>query len=173
MKKAFTVLLLLLFPLLHYGQSATGKKYDEEQICQQFEAATSYLSETKKFKENKIRVDTLIRDGWGYGYFANAYVAKKLNVAVKDVYNQDSNEIGKVYASFDGKAYLSGSNMNANCFSNTRKPNTLISKLDSDTILLRITTSRLGKEGAAGSMYLFFFDEKNNVESVHETPWIE
>lgn len=173
MKKVFIISFLLLLPLLHYGQSETGIKYDEALICQQLKAASSYLTETKKFKGNKIRVDTLIRDGWGYEYLANEYLANKLNVAIEDVYNQDKSEIGKVYASFEGKAYLSGYNVSPDCFSKTYKANTLISKLDSNTMLLHITTNRLGKEGSSGKTFLFFFDKMNNVESLHETSWIE
>ena len=53
-----------------------------------------------------------------------------------------------------------------------RKPNAIISKIDSETMLIQVTEKRLGKEGSSGRLYLFIFDN-SNIKKVLSKGWIE
>ncbi|MEJ8758384.1 hypothetical protein WG947_15330 [Pontibacter sp. H259] len=173
MKRTLILLIILSIPLLNYGNTTTHKSYDEKLVCQQLESALNYLSQNTDFKNCKFRIDTFIRDGWGYDSFANQYVAKKLNVQPDNVWMQDKSEVGKIYKNIEGKVYTSGYYLESACYSRKRRPNTLISKLDNKSMLIHITTGRLGKEGASGYNFLFFFDESYKVESFYQSSWIE
>jgi len=172
MKKPFIIFLLLLVPLLNFGQKVAGKELSEEIICQQLKTALLYLKNNDKLQGFNLKFDNLIRDGWGYGSFANLYAAKKLKVKPEELWSQDKSKIGEIFKSFEDKPFKSGSKVDLDCIPKSRTTNTVISKLDSNTMLLYVTTSRLGNEGSSGVIYLFFFDESNKVDSFQETSWI-
>ncbi len=166
-------MLLLLTPLLNFGQKVAAKKHSEEITCQQVRAAIWHLKHNENLKSFEFKFDNRILDGWGFdGPIANIYTAKKLNVKLEELWNQDKDKIGEIFKSFEDKPTNSGSKLKLDCLPKSRHKNTIISKLDNNTILLHVTYSKLGDEGSSGVIYLFFFDESNNVESFYETPWI-
>ncbi|WP_207431436.1 hypothetical protein [Sabulibacter ruber] len=173
MKKPFTIFLFLLILLLNFKQKVGSKELGREIICQQLKAALWDLKNNDKLKGFELKFDNRIRDGWGFdGPIANIYTAKKLNVKPEDLWSQDKDKIGEIFKSFEDKPFKSGSKVKLDCLPKSRHTNTIISKLDNSTMLLHVTYSRLGNEGLSGVIYLFFFDEFNNVESFYETSWI-
>ncbi|QHL87862.1 hypothetical protein GU926_10635 [Nibribacter ruber] len=172
MKKPILIFLLLLAPLVNFGRQGAGEKLNKELICQQLEAALMHLKSNTILKGFELKFDNRIRDGWGYGSFATLYTAKKLKVTPEELWNQDKSKIGEIFNSFEDKPFKSGSKMNLDCLSKSRCANTVISKIDSDTMLFYVTTNRLGEEGSSGVILLFCFDESNNIESFHKTSWI-
>ncbi len=172
MKKCFIIFIFLLIPLINNGQDIADKKISEEIICQQLNAATSHLKDKNLLKGFKLKFDNLIRDGWGYNALANSYTAKKLDVKPEELWSQDKSKIGEIFKSFEDKPFKSGSKVDLNCLPKSRNANTIISKMDNNTLLFHVTTSRLGDEGSSGVIFLFFYDESNNVESFYQTSWI-
>lgn len=162
---------LVTFPQCLLGQTDEGG-FGKDLVCTQIELIKDYIKADKEFRLTSFRIDTLIRDGWGYSLFANEYVANKLNVPEKEMWNQDRGEVGKLFKSLENKPYLSGDSPYLDCISGKRRPNMIISKVDYESILVNITTSRQGKEGASGQTYLFFFDGPK-IRSVFQANWIE
>ena len=171
MSKIIIFFVLVTFPQCLLGQTGEGG-FDKDLVCTQIELIKDYIKAEKKIGLTSIRIDTLIRDGWGYSFLANEYVASKLNVPEKEIWNQEKATVGKLFKSLENKPYLSGISPGLDCISEKRRPNVILSKVDNESMLVNITTSRLGKEGASGRAYLFIFDGAE-IRSVSQTSWIE
>ncbi|MFB9865493.1 hypothetical protein, partial [Rufibacter immobilis] len=113
MKKLLIILLLLLTPLLNFGQKVASKKLSEEIICLQVRAAILHLKQNDNLKSFDFKSDNRILEGWGFdGPIANIYTAKKLNVRLEDLWSQDKDKIGEIFKSFEDKPAKPGSKLN-------------------------------------------------------------
>ncbi|MEL0457435.1 hypothetical protein WJN01_14440 [Flavobacteriaceae bacterium SZ-1-7] len=103
---------------------------------------------------------------------APEYVAYKLNITVDSVFNSSSEEENKLWKMMENKAYMSGKSLELNCVNTkSRKPNVILSKMDKESLLIQVTTKRVGKQGASGRIYLFFFKD-GEIDKVVSESWI-
>ena len=111
---------MVTFPQCLLGQTDEGG-FDKDLVCTQIELIKDYIKAEKKIRLTPIRIDTLIRVGWGYSFLANDYVASKLNVPEKEIWNQDKKTVGKLFKSLENKPYLSGVSPSLDCISEKKK----------------------------------------------------
>lgn len=165
MKK--TILLLLLTTSV-YGQNS---ELIPDKLCEQIKSAIKYLKADKELKTRNFRFDSKIGNGWNYDMFSSEYVAHQLNVEKEEVFDLDNVKTYPIYKKLENtKRKIT--ELELDCVKKKRKPNAELSKLDKDNLLINVTINRVGKEGANGIAYLFFFENKE-ISKVYKTSWIE
>lgn len=165
-KILYTVLILLCY--------TSNAQQTNPDYCEQFRLAIDYIKKDKNAKIRLFAVDTLLRNGWNYNMFSTEYIATKLNLNEQKVISDKSEKAKRLWqrlennsSFYDGKAILC-----KDINTKRRKSNTIFSKLDDETLLVNLTTKRVGKEGSNGIAYLFFFDKKEIIK-VLKSSWIE
>lgn len=163
------ILLLLLLTTSVYGQNS--ELISDEQLCGQINSAVKYLKADKELKTRNFRFDSKIGNGWNYDMFSSEYVAHQLDVEKEDIFDLDNTKTYPIYKKLENtKRKIT--KLELDCLKKKRKPNAELSKLDKNNLLINVTTNRVGKEGANGIAYLFFF-ENGEISKVYKTSWIE
>ena len=163
------IILLLLFTTSIYGQNS--ELISDEELCGQIKSAIKYLKADKELNTRNFRFDSKIGNGWNYEMFLTEYVAYQLGIEKEKVYDFDKTKTNPIYKKLDNtKRKIS--ELELDCVKKKRKPNAELSKLDNDNLLINVTTNRVGKEGANGIAFLFFF-ENGRISEVYKTSWIE
>ena len=163
------IILLLLFTTSIYGQNS--ELISSEELCGQIKSAIKYLKADKELKTRNFRFDSKIGNGWNYEMFLTEYVAYQLGIEKEKVFDFDKTKTYPIFKKLENtKRKIS--ELELDCVKKKRKPNTELSKLDNDNLLINVTTNRVGKEGANGIAYLFFF-ENGRISEVYKTSWIE
>jgi hypothetical protein len=168
----YLLLIVLFFLFFSVYAQETQLLFNESLICNQIDQAIVHLKKNKKPKVSSIRFDTLVRDGCYYDSFFVEYLAFKLKTEPEKVFEQKQEVINEIAKQFSAKPYLSGFVSKFRCINKKKRPNAIISKLDEDTLLIHLTTSRLGKEGSSGVIYLFIFNN-GKIVKVYKNNWIE
>ncbi|WP_224996867.1 hypothetical protein [Cesiribacter sp. SM1] len=163
--------ILLVSPLLLFGQQ-DATIIDKDPLCHQIDLAIKHIKADKEIKTGALRIDPLIRDGWNYEAFATEYVANKLNETKEELPSLEAELTGPLWKSLENKPYLSGTYVDLGCIKKEKNPNLILSKLDDESLLVHLTTKKLGNEGSSGQTYLFFFED-SKVKSVISSSWIE
>jgi hypothetical protein len=163
------IILLFLLTTSIYGQNS--ELTSNKQLCEQIKLAVKYLKADKELKTRNFRFDSKIGNGWNYDMFSSEYVAHQLNVEKEEIFNLDNTKTYPIYKKLENtKRKIT--ELELDCVRKKRKPNAKLSKLDKNNLLIDITTNRVGKEGANGKAYLFFF-ENGEISKVYKTSWIE
>ena len=163
------IILLLLFTTSIYGQNS--ELISGEELCGQIKSAIKYLKADKELKTRNFRFDSKIGNGWNYEMFLTEYVAYQLGIEKEKVFDFDKTKTYPIFKKLENtKRKIS--ELELDCVKKKRKPNTELSKLDNDNLLINVTINRVGKEGANGIAYLFFF-ENGRISEVYKTSWIE
>ena len=170
MRNLITIILILISTISFSQNEAPFA--DEELICKQINSVTQYLKKDKTLKTRKIRFDQFIRDGWHYDSFAPDYISFKLQIPKEEVFTKNSEEINQIYDKITNSKIKTGKNLDLSCLKKRKKPNVVISKIDSETMLIEVTDKRLGKEGSSGKLYLFIFDN-SKIKKVFDKGWID
>jgi len=89
-----------------------------------------------------------------------------------DVFKSNSEKINSIYREIEKSNFKTGKMLEIDCLKKERKPNAIISKIDSETMLIEVTEKRVGKEGSSGKLYLFIFDN-SRIKKVIDKGWIE
>ncbi len=163
------IILLLLFTTSIYGQNS--EKISDGELCGQIKSAIKYLKADKELKTRNFKFISKIGNGWNYDMFSAEYVAHQLGIEKEKIFDLDKNKTYPIYKKLESIKHKI-SELKLDCVKKKRKPNTELSKLDKDNLLINVTTNRVGKEGANGIAYLFFF-ENGKISEVHKTSWIE
>lgn len=167
--KNLILLLLLLFMNSIYGQHT--KLISDEELCGQIIAAIQYLKSDKELETRNFKFDSKIGNGWNYEMFSTEYVAYQLGIEKEEVFDFDKTKTYPIYKKFEStKRKIS--ELELDCVKKKRKPNIELSKLDRDNLLVNVTTNRIGKQGANGIAYLFFF-KNGKINEVFSSSWIE
>lgn len=163
------IILLLLFTTSIYGQNS--ELISDGELCNQIKSAIKYLKADKELKTRSFRFDSKIGNGWNYDMFSAEYVAYQLGVEKEEIFEMDNAKTYPIYKKLKNtKKEIT--ELKLDCVKKKRKPNTELSKLDKNSLLINVTTNRVGKEGANGIAYLFFFDN-GEISKVYKTSWIE
>jgi len=163
------IIFLLLLTTSIYGQNS--ELISDEELCRQIESAIKYLKEDKELKTRNFRFSSKIGNGWNYDIFSTEYVAHQLGIDKDKVFDFDKTKTYPIYKKLEStKRKIT--ELKLDCVKEKRKPNVGLSKLDKDNLLIDITTNRVGKEGANGITYLFFF-ENEKITNVYKSSWIE
>ncbi|WP_186755957.1 hypothetical protein [Echinicola salinicaeni] len=170
MRNLITIILILI-STISIGQNI-DQFSDKKLICQQINTAIEYLKNDKTLKVRKIKLDPFLRDGWNYDSFAPDYISFKLQIPKEEVFTKNSEKINKIYNEITNSNIKSGKILELSCLRKRKKPNAVISKIDTETMLIEVTDKRLGKEGASGKLYLFIFDN-STIKKVLDKGWIE
>jgi hypothetical protein len=166
--KKMILLLLITFPI--YGQNS--ELITDEELCGQIESAIQYLKTDRDLKTRNFRFGSRIGNGYNYNmFFPIEYVAHQLDVEKEKIFVLDENKTNPIFKKLEiTKRKIS--KLELDCVKIKRKPNTELSKLDKDNLLINVTTNRVGKEGANGVAYLFFF-KNDEISAVYKTSWID
>ena len=156
-----------LIVFLSFQQMTQVVEFD---YCGQITSAINYLED----EGLRLRIDSELRNGWSYSSFAEEYIAFKLDIKPDELYEDGNLEKSKYYWTQieNNDSFYDVRNIvcDHKAFKD-RKPNTIFSKLDNETLLVHVTTKRTGKDGSSGWVYLFFF-ENNNIINVLKSSWI-
>ena len=164
------IILFLLFTIPIYGQNSD--LISDEELCKQIKSAIKYLKADKKLNTRNFKFGSTIENGSLYEfYFAAEYVAYQLGIEKDKIFEFDKNKTYPVFKKLKETKHQT-TELNLDCIKKRKKPNVEISKLDRESLILNITTKRVGKSGASGKVYLFFF-ENGKVIKVHKSYWIE
>ena len=163
------IILLLLLTISVYGQNS--ELISNKELCEQIKSAVKYLKADKELKTRNFRFDSKIGTVWNYDMFSSEYVAYQLGVEKEKIFDLDNSKTNLIYKKLENtKRKIS--ELKLDCVKKKRKPNVELSKLDNDNLLINVTTNRVGKEGANGIAYLFFF-KKGEISKVYKTSWID
>jgi hypothetical protein len=152
--------------------------WTHDRICGQIQNAIVHVTSQSDTKNFKIRSKEQLSYGWGYNFVSSDYVAGKLHVEKEKIEDQDKEEVNalfKILNGIDNEANKPSFNLSS-CGQLTLEPpdfNTIISKLDDDTMLFYLMKKTKGKNGPPALIYLFFFDKDDKIEKVTKTNWIE
>ena len=152
--------------------------YPSDLVCSQLNRALEYLHDNKIFSE-KFKMDYKIRGGWGYEYLLNEYLSYKLNVPEKEVWSTDKEVLLEAMKHLKENVPYEDTLMFINhcdIIHKTKKKSKwkiLISKTDKESILIQFTYKKRPNLHGNGLIYLFFFNENNEVDKYYETSWIE
>ena len=163
------IILLLLLTTSIYGQNS--ELISDGELCKQIKSAIKYLKADKELKTRNFRFDSKIGNGWNYDIFSSEYVAHQLNVEKEEIFDLDNTKTYPIYKKLENTKQKI-TELDLDCVKKKRKPNAEFSKLDKDNLLINVTTNRVGKEGANGIAYLFFF-KNGEISKVYKTSWIE
>lgn len=167
MKKIFFLLFIIVSS---YGQNT--ESVSEVELCRQIQTVLNYLKDEKELKNINFRFNSKIGNGWNYEmYFSTEYVAYELGIEKEKVFEFDKNKTYPIFKKLED-IKLELNPLLISCVKRKRKPNTELSKLDKDNLLINVTTNRVGKEGSSGIVYLFFF-ENEKITEVCKNFWIE
>ena len=169
--RSLITIILILIPTIIFSQN-NDQFNNEKLICSQIHSATEYLKKDETLKTRKIKFDQFIRDGWNYDNFAPDYISYKLDIPKEEVFSTNSEKVNIIYRKIENSNFKKGKIFEIDCLKKKRKPNAIISKIDSETMLIQVTEKRLGKEGSSGRLYLFIFDN-SNIKKVLSKGWIE
>lgn len=170
------IILGLLSTLTSYCQE--NRIWNEGRICGQIQKVIVHLIHEPETRYFKIKSGEKLRYGWGYNFMNPEYVAGKLKVEKEEIWDQDREKVNTIFkelSKIDSELDKITFELKA-CRQLTLRPNdpnTIISKLDDDTILFYLTKKRGGKRGNSGFIYLFFFDKDDKIEKVFKSNWIE
>lgn len=153
--------------------STYGQK-NEAVTCKHLILALDHIKKDKILKLRTIRVDLLLREGWGYNRFLIEYAAIKLNLTKEEVSGKGIKEANHLWQRIEeNSSYAAGSLIDCESVKISKsRPNAILSKLDEETLLIDLTLKRTGKEGPAGKTYLFIF-EGQRIIKVLESDWVE
>jgi len=163
------IILLLLLTTSVYGQNS--ELISDKELCEQIKSAIKYLKADKELKTRNFRFDSKIGNGWNYDMFSSEYVAHQLSVEKEKIFDLEKTKTYPIYKKLE-TTKRKISELKLDCIKKKRKPNAELSKLDKDNLLIDVTTNRVGKEGANGKAYLFFF-ENGEISKVYKSSWIE
>lgn len=164
-----TIILTLFFTTLIYGQNS---KYNSDaELCGQIDSAIVYLKNDKDLRVKKFRFDSTIENGSLYEfYFSTEYVAYKLGIEKDKLFEFDKTKTYPIYNKLAEVEYQI-SELRLDCIKKERKPNVKLSKLDKESLVINVTTNRVGKEGSSGIAFIFFF-ENGKIVKVYRNAWI-
>ena len=163
------IVLLLLLTTSVYCQNS--ELISDEELCKQIKSAIKYLKADKELKTRNFRFDSKIGNGWNYDMFSSEYVAHQLGVEKEKIFDLEKTKTYPIYKKLE-TTKRKISELKLDCIKRKRKPNAELSKLDKDNLLINVTINRVGKEGANGTTYLFFF-ENGEISKVYKSSWIE
>jgi len=164
------ILVLLIFTNTIYSQNS--ELISDENLCKQIKSGIEYLKTEKGLKTRNFRFDSKIENGWNYElYFSTEYVAYELGIEKEKVFKYNKTKTYPIYKKLKEIKHKT-SELNLNCIRKKRKPNVELSKIDEKSLLMNITTKRVGKEGSSGIAFLFFF-KNGKVEKVYKSSWID
>lgn len=169
--KYLNTIILILLSTISIAQNK-DQFNDSETLCKQIDAATNYLENQKSLKTVEIKYDKLIRDGWNYDSFASDYLSYKLNIPKKEILEKGSEESNKIYRRIEESKYKSGVRPKLECLKKQSKSNSIISKIDEETMIIQVGVNRTRKQGSSGRLYLFIFDKNSKIKQVFEKVWI-
>jgi hypothetical protein len=165
------LIILLLFTTSIFGQN--NSLVSDEELCIQIKSSIKYLKKDKNLKVRSIRIDSILRDGWSYITLAPDYVAYKLDIPKEKIYEDRTEEGNQIWKMMENKSFNSGKSLSLSCINTNRnKPNAILSKLDKESLLIQITSKRVGKQGSSGRTYIFFFKNRE-IDKVVSEAWIE
>ncbi|WP_157491234.1 hypothetical protein [Flammeovirga sp. SJP92] len=191
--KVFNVTFLIIFiginayskeitleqPSNETSETDTVKKtFSADLVCSQLNNALQYLKDNKIFSK-KFRMDYKIRSGWGYNIFLTEYLSYKLNVSENDVWRIDNEKRSKALIHLKESVPYEDTLMfidNCKIIDKTKKKSKwtiLISKTDAESMLVQFSYKKRPDLHGSGLMYLFFYDEHNEIVSFYKTSWIE
>ena len=164
-----TIIIILLFTTLTYGQSS---KYNSDaELCIQIDLAINYLKTDKDLTVKNFRFDSTIENGSLYEfYFSAEYVAYQFGIEKDKLAEIDNKKTYPIYNKLAEIEYKT-SELRLDCLKKRRKLNAKLSKLDKDSLVINITTNRVGKEGSSGIAFIFFF-ENGKITKVYRKGWI-
>jgi len=164
------IILLLLFTIPIYGQNS--ELISDRELCEQIESAIEYLKADKDLSTRNFKFNSTIENGSLYEfYFPTEYVAYQLGIEKEKVFEFDKSKTYPIYKKLEETRHKT-TQLNLDCVKKKRKPNVELSKLDKESLILNVTTKRVGKQGSSGKAYLFFF-ESGKVAKVYKSSWIE
>ena len=163
------IIFLLFFTTSIFGQNS--ELISDIELCEQIKSAIKYLKADKELKTRSFRFHSAIENGWNYNIFLSEYVSYKLGVEKEKIFDLDTTKTYPIFRKLKS-IKPNTSELKLNCIRKRRKPNVRLSKLDFSNLLFNVTTNRVGKEGASGKTYLFFFEDKK-VMKVYKSDWIE
>jgi len=151
------------------------KELGSETLMIQFKKSIEYLKTNKKF-DDKFGVDSVVRTGWGYDTFLFQYLSTKLKVEELDLLKQDKETLRKLEEPLEHLGYYDTlSIIPSNVYKSNKRSKwtVLISKYDKESLLLHLTYRKNPKVHGQGYIYMFFFDNNNEIVKFFETSWIE
>jgi hypothetical protein len=173
---AIIITLGLLVTLKSYCQE--NSIWTQDRICTQIQNAIVHVTTQPATKNFKIKSKEQLTYGWGYNFVSSDYVAGKLHVEKEKLEGQDKEKVSALFKTLhESESGTNKSSFNLNCCGQlTSEPhefNTIISKLDDDTMLFYLMKKSKGKNGPRALIYLFFFDKYDKIEKVTKTNWVE
>ena len=179
MKTTLILFIGLFISLTSYSQSK--EIWNKNRICRQIGKSLDHLNMEKETRHLKIKVDKILRFGWGYSFMTSEYAAGRLNIDKEQLWDEQfkekTNGFYKQVSESESEAEIDKVTIDlgfcARLECAIRNPNTIISKLDSESMLFYLTTKKSGKNGPSGFIYLFFFDDNDNIIRTYKSNWIE
>ena len=163
------IILILFFTTIIYGQNS--KYNSDEELCSQIDTAVKYLKNDKDLSISDFRFDSTIENGSLYEfYFSTEYVANQLGIEKEKLFEYDKTKTYPIYKKLAEIEYKI-SELRLDCLKKKKKPNAKLSKLDKDSLVINITTNRVGEEGSSGIAFIFFF-ENGKITKVYRKGWI-
>ena len=104
-------------------------------------------------------------------FFATEYVAYQLGIEKEKIFEVDKTKTYPIFKKLEETKHKI-TELNLNCIRQKRKPNVELSKIDKESLMINVTTKRVGKEGSSGIAYLFFF-KNQKIMKVYNSNWIE
>ncbi|MEQ8425586.1 MAG: hypothetical protein RIA63_12805, partial [Cyclobacteriaceae bacterium] len=128
-------------------------------------------------KGSEIMFDKSLKFGWGYRVMKAEYVAGSLNINIEEAWSDYGlKKIAELETSLsENEKEFVGIELDV-CprlkLKTGKENNSFISKLDKETLLFFLTNEKSGRNGPAGYLYLFFFDDDNNISKHYKKSWI-
>lgn len=164
------IILFLLITTSIYGQNS--ELISDGELCEQIESAIEYLKSDKELGPRTFKFASTMENGSLYNFFFPVeYVAYQLGTEKEKVFEFDKAKTYPIFKKLDSIKYQNAK-LNLDCMKKKSKPNAKLSKLDKASLVINITTKRIGKPGSSGKAYLFFFKNRKIVKT-YKTSWIE
>ena len=164
------IILFLLITSSIYGQNS--ELISDRELCQQIESAIEYLKSDKSLGTRTFKFNSTMENGSLYNsFFPVEYVAYQLGTEKEKVFEFDKAKTYPIFKKLDTIKYQN-TKLNLDCVKKKSRPNAKLSKLDRESLVINITTKRVGKPGSSGKAYLFFF-ENGKIVKTYKTSWIE
>ena len=154
------------------------ENYSSDLVCSQFNNALQYLHKNKIFSK-RFKMDYKVRSGWGYDRLTTEYLSYKLNISESDVWNTDRGRLKEAMKYLkDNISYEDTLMFINNCYINYKtkknsKWKVLISKTDTESLLIQFSYRKKPNLHGFGLIFLFFYNENNEVVKYYKTTWIE
>ena len=163
------IVLILFFTSFVYGQNS--KYNSDEELCGQINSAIKYLKSEEDLNLKNISLDSTIENGSLYEfYFSGEYVSYQLGIEKDKLSEFNETKTNPIYNKL-AEVKFKISDLKLDCVKKNRKPNSKLSKIDKNSLVINITTNRNGKEGSSGIAFIFFF-ENGKIVKVYQKDWI-